>query len=108
MGIVGLSRSGFQVHSLDSKIPLDFLTASVFNSVYQSVSDLNLENAKSVSIQIYFDDITKAARDSKTRYATNKLAFPKDELFDIIKKYPDEPNVMDFSRARLNTKTTEK
>lgn len=69
---------------------------------------MNLENAKSVSIQIYFDDITKAARDSKTRYATNKLAFPKDELFDIIKKYPDEPNVMDFSRARLNTKTTEK
>lgn len=102
------SRSGFQVHSLDSKIPLDFLTASVFNGIYQSVSDLNLENAKSVSIQIYFDDITKAARDSKTRYATNKLAFPKDELFDIIKKYPDEPNVMDFSRARLNTKTTEK
>ena len=89
-------RPNFQIHNIDAKIPLDFLTASIFNNIYQEALDLRLEEIKSVSIKIYFENITKSAKDTKTKYATNKLFFTKDELLNIINKYTKEPATMDF------------
>ena len=101
-------RPNFQIHNLDDKIPLDFLTASIFNNIYQEALDLRLEEIKSVSIKIYFENITKSAKDTKTKYATNKQFFTKDELLNIINKYTQEPDPMDFLPTRHHIKTLEK
>lgn len=101
-------RPNFRIHNLDTKIPLDFLTASIFNSIYPKALDLRLKDIKSVSIKIYFENITRSAKDTKTKYATNKLFFTKDELLNIINKYTKEPNTMDFLPVRYYIKTLEK
>lgn len=98
----------FQIHNLDTKISLDFLTASIFNNIYQKTLDLRLGDIKSVSIKIYFENITKSAKDTKTKYATNKLFFTKDELLNIINKYTQKPDPMDFLPVRHYIKTLEK
>lgn len=101
-------RPNFQIHNLDTKIPLDFLTASIFNYIYQEALDLRLKDIKSVSIKIYFENITKSAKDTKTKYATNKLFFTKDELLNITNKYTKEPDPMDFLPVPCHIRTLEK
>lgn len=89
-------RPNFQIYNLDSKIPLDFLTASIFNDIYQEASDLRLKDVKSVSIKIYFENLTKTAKNAKIKYATNKIVFSKDELLNIANKYTKEVDPIDF------------
>lgn len=101
-------RPNFQIHNLDTKIPLDFLTASIFNYIYQEALDLRLKDIKSVSIKIYFENITKSAKDTKTKYATNKVFFTKDELLNITNKYTKEPDPMDFLPVPRHIRALEK
>ena len=100
-------RPNFQLYNLDAKIPLDFLTASIFNNIYQEASDLRLKDAKSVSIKIYFENLTKTAKNAKIKYATNKLIFSKDELLNIANKYTKEIDPIDFLPG-FNVKVDEK
>ncbi len=87
---------GIKNCNIGTKLPLDFLSAWVFNYTYKRISELKLKEAESVSIQIRFSGLTRKARETDSKYFTNQLYLPIDEFMEIISKYPQEPNPADY------------
>ncbi len=91
----GFMKTDFQEHDVNKKIPLNFITAFVFNTIYQEAEDLKLKEIEFVSLQIYFGDLTPKAKDTRVKYFTNKLNFSKEEILNIICKYTKEPSLIE-------------
>lgn len=89
-------RTDFQNYKLKDEIPINFVTSSIFNTLYQNIKELKIQEAVTVSIKIYFIDLTENSKREKITYATNRLSFSRDEILKIISLYKIEPEPANF------------